>query len=176
MKKIIPLLLCFFWTSYGFAEDDLTLSQGNQNPRPIDSDRRFPHGCRQLGYDFQDPLLIIKSNAQSQNQTLFLVHNTAEHDIRLKDDNAPRFAPNYEKVIPANQWAAFSFDTDLVQFSCDRPNETDSKLNCQSVIELCQYNNAKFPEQNFGTYWLEKTGSRDATMEDAIQKGILLRW
>jgi len=179
--KAIKMSALFLITIMGTANAELESIPNQAEASHLEmpkgsAKRKFPHGCRELGFEFQSPLLLIKSNPKGQQQTLFLIHNITPTDIRLKDETAPRFSPNYEKIIPANSWAAFAFDSDLVQFNCSAAVNDENKFNCQHAVELCQYNNAKFPDQNFGTYWLEETGSRDETMEEAIQKGILLRW
>jgi len=163
--------------------------------------RRFPHGCRHMGYGYQDGLLILKpipndsikpkktetlANKEQQKpikpeeipvQTLYLLHNLSSHSIYLRTKKLPDvpFSPTHENTVRPNQWAALAVNQKELQFTCAMAG-TGEKIDCTNMFELCQYNRAKFASHNQGTYWVIKSGSRGQAKYGSIRNGILLKW
>ena len=140
---------------------------------------KFPNGCRQKNFHFNANLLELTTDPNGLQQTIYLIHNITHHDIKLEVTNPSKYQPTYQKIIPYNRWAVLAKDEIPLQMVCTGATTYDDigySLDCAQVIELCNYNNAKFPEQNLGTYWLDRTGSQRQAMRHAIRKGILLRW
>lgn len=165
--------------------------------------RRFPHGCRHIGYRYQDGLLILKPvpndstkpkklkmAANEQHlpekqkprkvpiQTLYLIHNLSGHSIYLKAKKLPDvpFSPTHENTIRPNQWAAFAVNQKELQFTCTMAGTGGGQIDCTNTFELCQYNHAKFAQHNQGTYWVVKSASRSQAKWGSIRSGILLKW
>ena len=143
-------------------------------------ERRFPHGCRDVGSSFKGNLLILEPESEETPQTLFLVHNISGSPVMLKRKrvDSKDFGPNYKNVIRYNQWGIFVTDKPMLYFSChSKPHDGYSyQLDCRDVVELCQFTRAKFGDGNNGNYWAVKSNGRRAGMRDAIRQGILLRW
>lgn len=137
--------------------------------------RKFPMGCRQMGFEMVDGQLSLKVvMPDGLPQTLYLIHNKTSYDILLKNATASKFLPTYEKMIPHGRWAAFARDVSQINFICNTPD--GQFLDCKETLEVCNYNNVKFPDTNYGTYWITNTGSQHEAMRGSINKGILLRW
>lgn len=140
-----------------------------------DSQRLYPVGCHDQGFYFSNNQLTCELIDHGQTQTIYLVHNASLEDIIVETTPTP-YMPSYKKTIPTNHWAAFARDEKKIIFSCKSAVHADTRYACQDVIQLCNYGNAKFPTQNMGTYWLQKTSIDQATMmQSVIKSGILLR-
>lgn len=158
--------------------------------------RRFPHGCRHLGYGYKDGLLILKpapnnsikpktpkiaANEQQPQavpiQTLYLIHNLSGHSIfvKVKKMADQPFSPTHENTIRPNQWAALAVNQKELHFTCAMAG-TGEQTECTNLFELCQYNHAKFAQHNQGTYWVVKSSSRAQAKWGSIRSGILLKW
>lgn len=164
-------------------------------------ERRFPHGCREMGYGYKDRLLILKPvpndsikpktpqtapNGEQQKsaepvevpiQTLYLIHNLSGQSIYLKTKKLPDvpFSPTYENTIRPNQWAALAINQKELQFTCAAAG-TGEQIDCTNMFELCQYNHAKFASHNQGTYWVVQSASQGEAKWGSIRNGILLKW
>lgn len=147
-----------------------------ESAKPAKSGKQFPHGCRTVGYEFQHRLLLLKPVSETPKiTTLYLIHNRSHYAVSLavvKLSSQP-FSPSYKNTISAGQWGAFALNQSLLQLSC---NANGFQVDCQNVLELCQYNRAKFAEHNQGTYWIIRDGSRHKAVRGSINNGILLRW
>ena len=140
--------------------------------------RRFPNGCRQLGFQFEGRLLtLVPAREELPNpQTLYFLHNTSGRSIHIKAEKSTDqpFTPSYENYIGVNRWAAFAMDLKTVAFTCNTGR--GEVINCGDTLELCQYNNVKFSDSNGGNYWVVKSLPRYGAIHKAINIGILLRW
>lgn len=165
MKRIAFILLFIGLTNQAVAADE---------------DRTYPHGCRQLGFNFDDDKLVLSQIDNGQIDTLYLIRNNSPYEIILETDKTNSYMPTFKKTLPTQQWAAFSRIEKQLKFNCRLSPEYQSDqpiLRCRDTLQICNYNNAKFPRQNLGTYWLQKTSlHQKAVMDFAIDKGILLRW
>ncbi len=141
---------------------------------PTPEPRKFPPGCRQTGFDFSEDQLVLTQIPEGQVQTVYLIHNRAPFEVAVRADTSSKFVPSYDKIIKPDSWITFARDLPKVVFHC-RAGDTES-VDCGEVLELCNYNNAKFPESNLGTYWITNSNTQDAVIHSSIKKGILLRW
>ncbi len=140
--------------------------------------RKYPHGCRELGYEFESSLLILKPVSESEDiQTVYLVHNKAPHPVHFiaKRDPKDYTAPPFENVIRGGQWGAFAMNQAAVEFICSTPDQAQT-INCGDVLELCQYTRAKFGTAINGTYWIMPSSSQKEAVRRTIHDGVLLRW
>ncbi|ACJ18429.1 hypothetical protein [Coxiella burnetii] len=139
-------------------------------------EQHFPSGCRMVGYEFKNNLLLLKPDSETEEvSTLYLIHNISPDAISFAVEKLPTqsFSPSYKNTINPNHWAAFALNQPFLQLKC---HANEISVNCENVINLCQYNRAKFAEHNQGTYWILKNGTRYQAIRGAIDNGILLRW
>ena len=142
-------------------------------------DRKFPHGCRDVGYEYKDGLLVFKPVVEDGAQTLFLLHNKSHYKVHLQLVKLPHkpFAPKYENEIKGNQWGAFATDLPVMQFKCSYDTGYDTQqTDCAQLFEICQYTRAKFSQHNGGNYWVINSGTQRNAVYGSIHNGILLRW
>lgn len=148
------------------------------NPCYSAAQNPFPKGCRAVGYQFSQAQVQLKqedpSIPRSQTISMYMIKNTLNVPIVMQNANSNRFLPSYKKTIPAHHWAAFSRSDRQISLSCEAQH---SATDCEQAINICNYNHAKYPTQNLGTYWLQKTTSQlQELLNVIIRKGILLRW
>ena len=137
----------------------------------------FPTGCRDMGFRFEHNQLVLHKIPDGLVQTVYLMHNRAPFPVTLKIDPPSRFYPDYEKTVKPDAWVAFARDLPEVIFNCQaKETHSDEVIDCSEVIEICNYNNAKFPDSNFGTYWITNSKNQSDTINSVIKKGVLLRW
>jgi hypothetical protein len=174
--RLSRYLVVFMSIFYAFSSPASTIS----NPKKI---RKFPLGCREKGFSFENNVLSLHPNFEGKkyDQTLYFLHNITHQNIELTIKKAvgQRFGPNYKNVITPDNWAVFSLDFQHFKFICKEKSffaEAGAYGNdCSKLLEVCQYNNAKFAEHNLGTYWTVANKSRKHAVKSAIEHGILLR-
>src|SRR3990167_6018300 len=155
MKKLIFTLLLLSLTATAL-EQNAAPNSGTKNKK---MPRKFPYGCREVGFSFESNRLLLSMILDGQEQTLYLIHNRAPFNISVKADAESKFIPTYDKVIGASTWLTFARDVKEVRFACF--SENDDVLDCGEILEVCNYNNVKFPDSNLGTYWITNSGTKD---------------
>src|SRR3990167_9658809 len=130
--------------------------------------QKFPHGCRDLGYSFQNLMLLLKPVSDEENlQTIYFIHNKALDPIHIMSNRNPKdyTSPAYENVIDTDQWAAFAMNRSALALQCRVSDANGELMNCKEVLELCQYNRAKFGTSTYGTYWVVQSANQEAAIK-----------
>lgn len=147
------------------------------------SARDFPRGCESVGHQFSQQDLILKpkvADDAKSPQTLYMLKNTSRQTIIVRNhvNKEMIVAPVWEATIYRNRWAAFATNKAITKFQCQSQSRTKKKIavNCEEVLDVCQYPRAKFSISNFGTYWVTSNQSLSGAIRQASRKGILLRW
>ncbi len=143
--------------------------------------RKFPHGCRTVGFGFAHGLLVLQSTNEDGPQTLYLIHNTAHEPIMMQQDKKKSeiFKSAYKNIIEPDEWAVFATDKNDLRMRCSTTfnEEEGHQVSCADLLELCQYNRAKFGPSNGGNYWVVPSEPVQKTaVRKTIKNGILLRW
>lgn len=142
--------------------------------------RKYPHGCKPVGFSFENRLLILKPIQEDHPQTIYLIHNRLNKSLKLSFIKPPRQAyfPHLKSTIKANQWASFATDRSMIKFVCQQASKTGESRNvdCGKALELCQYVRTKFPESHMGSYWAIRSNTLKRTRYSTIKQGILLKW
>ena len=174
LKLVLSSLLAF---ALVFSYNALAATNSAKLKRPP---RKWPHGCREIGYDFQSNLLVLNPVSDTEKiQTVYLIHNKSPQDIHFMAERDPKdiTALDYENVIKGEQWAAFALNLPTVSFRCVVDNETNEQVDCAQTLELCQFNRAKFGTALYGTYWMiQSFAEKDTTYRELMRMGVLLRW
>lgn len=141
----------------------------------------FPKGCRAIGYAYQERKLVLTpTNDEFERQTLYLIKNKSNRPITLlaSDANYDLLGMNWEMTTKPNQWSSFALNKSRLPFVCKREinRNTQEVVDCGDVIEVCEYNNAKFGEHILGSYWVITNQTAATVVSKTIKKGILLRW
>ncbi|KTC65092.1 Enhanced entry protein EnhB (plasmid) [Legionella adelaidensis] len=136
----------------------------------------FPRGCEVTGYGFNQNLLVLN---ETGNQTLYLIQNRSDAQIELeRQDSKDTFmSPQLQSKLDPNNWAAFASDEANFQFRCFvHQNNNTAIVNCNDVLEVCQYPRVKFALANMGNYWVSTNKPQSQVIKDATDKGIYLKW
>jgi hypothetical protein len=175
-RKTIFLVFCLSSFNILYAETPESPEPAKPATEQIEK-TRFPMGCRDMGFRFENNQLILHQIPEGLVQTVYLMHNRAPFSVTLWVDPPSRFYPDYEKTIKPDAWVAFARDLSEVIFHCKaKESQADETIDCSEAIEICNYNNAKFPDSNFGTYWITNSKNQSDTINSVIKKGVLLRW
>jgi hypothetical protein len=137
----------------------------------------FPRGCTVSGFGYQGPELILNQDGE---QTYYLIQNRSDFTVEMQKPKAQDdfMDPPLFALMKSKNWSAFASDVANFRFKCyKQENENQSvELNCQDVLEVCQYPRAKFPVSNYGNYWITTNNTQGAVIRESAAKGIYLRW
>lgn len=164
--KVISVLLIgiFLTTSIAFSEQKQT--------------RKFIPGCEEVGHDFDDGQLVLNPvKPEMEDQTIYFIQNISGSTLKLKSiNNLNEYYPIFETTVEHGNWAVFATDKKGMTFGCHSEYYGETKTDCLSAIEVCQFPRAKFAPHNQGNYWVTSNKAKYAARRDAIKAGILLRW
>ncbi len=136
----------------------------------------FPRGCEVSGFGYERDHLILNDSGQ---QSYYLVQNRTGNKIELeRHDTSDAFmSPPLQASLDPMNWAAFASDVQHVNFKCyQHTNEVTSLVNCQDVLEICQYPRVRFALSNMGNYWISINKSQQDVIQESVAKGIYLKW
>ena len=136
----------------------------------------FPRGCEVTGFSYNNNYLVLTPQSK---QTLYLIQNKSNTMIQLERHETRDIfmSPKLQTNLAAANWAAFASDEENLYFQCNaKENEANSKINCNEVLEVCQYPRAKFALSNMGNYWVSTNKQQNLIIKEAVAKGIYLKW
>lgn len=136
----------------------------------------FPRGCEITGFGYNQNVLVLNETGE---QSFYLIQNRSESKIELERQNTDESfmsPPLFATLEPMN-WGAFASDVKYLNFKCYKhDNENTSLTACRDVLEVCQYPRVKFALSNMGNYWISSNKTQYETIQDAVAKGIYLKW
>jgi len=136
----------------------------------------FPRGCEVTGFGYNDHFLVLNETGE---QTFYLIQNRSEDTVELErlDTNDAFMSPPLQATLEPSKWAAFASDIQNLNFKCYRhQQENTAVVDCQDVLDVCQYPRVKFALSNMGNYWISYNKSQKKVIKESIAKGIFLRW
>lgn len=136
----------------------------------------FPHGCEVTGFGFNQNFLVLN---ESGAQSFYLIQNRTNTPIELQRHETREvfMSPPLTAKLDVANWAAFASDVENQHFQCfAKEQENTVKVDCRDVLEVCQYPRVKFALSNMGNYWVSVNKSQADVINEAANKGILLRW
>ncbi|MBA2649938.1 MAG: enhanced entry protein EnhB [Legionella sp.] len=135
----------------------------------------FPRGCEVRGFNYSQNFLELNEAA---SQSFYLIQNRSDVKIELERNetsNAFMNPPLHVAMDPMN-WSAFASDEKVI-FKCyQHITEGTSPVDCREVLDVCQYPRARFALSNMGNYWIASNQTQQNIINDAIKKGIYLKW
>lgn len=139
--------------------------------------QNYPRGCEPNGFTYSGNYLVLN---QEGRQTFFLIQNKTNNTIQLErhETRDVFMSPKLEVNLAGGAWSAFSSDEQNFNFQCfTKKNETEtSRINCNEVLDVCQYPRARFALSNMGNYWVSTNKAQNLVIKEAVAKGIYLKW
>ena len=136
----------------------------------------FPRGCEVTGFGYNGGHLVVNNTGR---QSYFMIYNHSNLPIkmqRVETRDVFMSPPLTTKIDPAN-WAAFASDVSDFHFEClIEENDAITALNCHDVLDVCEYPRVKFALSNMGNYWVSTNKTQQQVINDAVGKGIYLKW
>lgn len=136
----------------------------------------FPRGCEVSGFGYNNNFLVLNERGE---QAFYLIQNRSNRPIELEhvETKDVFMSPKLHSKIDPLQWAAFASDLENQHFKCfTQDGDNTAMINCNGVLEVCQYPRAKFALSNMGSYWVSTNKTQWQVIKDAAAKGIYLRW
>lgn len=136
----------------------------------------FPRGCEVTGFGYQQNHLILNETGE---QAFYLIQNRSDTKIEMeRQGHSDEFmSPPLQASIDPTNWAAFASDVKNLNFKCyKQQDENTAAIDCRDVLEVCQYPRVRFALSNMGNYWISTNKAQNAVIQDAVAKGIYLKW
>ncbi len=142
----------------------------------MDAANAFPHGCEVTGFAFAQNYLVVNENGE---QSFYLIQNHRDSPVELQrfETSEAFMSPPLTIRLDPSMWAAFASDIEHLHFQCwVKENNSNVKIDCRDVLDVCQYPRVKFALSNMGNYWVSTNKTQSEVINEAVGKGILLRW
>ena len=136
----------------------------------------FPRGCEVTGFGYNQNLLILNEKGE---QSFYLIQNRSDSKIEIeRHDTTDAFmSPPLLASLDPNNWGAFASDVKNLNFKCYKHNgENTNLIDCRDILDVCQYPRAKFALSNRGNYWISSNKPQTEVIQEAVAKGIYLKW
>lgn len=136
----------------------------------------FPRGCEVSGFGYNDTDLILN---ESGAQSFYLIQNRTESKIELErhDTTEAFMSPPLQAGFDPLNWSAFASDVQNLTFKCYKhEGENTVDVNCKDVLDICRYPRVRFALSNMGNYWISINKTQNQVIQDAVAKGIYLKW
>jgi hypothetical protein len=142
---------------------------------------RFPGGCEPRGYKFDlyNVIFIPSSQRHSYSQTVYFIHNVSNatvHLLQASNGDKP-YIIHVNGSISPKTWSVLSVSEPKIKYICtnyDRYNQDHRVINCQNVLDICEFPYTRFGPNHHGTYWLTLNRSRNSAVRATRFHGILL--
>ncbi len=137
----------------------------------------FPRGCEVSGFGYNQNYLILNDAGK---QSYYLMQNRSDAKIELEHQSADDsfMNPPLHAIFEPMSWGAFASDVQNLDFKCyKRLDENNTTVvNCQDVLDICQYPRVRFALSNMGNYWISFNKSQNDVIQESVAKGIYLKW
>lgn len=136
----------------------------------------FPRGCEVIGFGYNAGRLVVNETGK---QSFYLIRNHSAIPIKMQrvETRDVFMSPPLTAQLEPSNWAAFASDVAEFNFECLRTeNETLTAIDCRDVLEICEYPRVKFALSNMGNYWVSVNKPQQQIINDAVSKGIYLKW
>ena len=136
----------------------------------------FPRGCEVKGFGYNGNHLVFN---ETGSQSFFLITNHSTTPVKMQrvETRDVFMSPPLTAQIDPSNWAAFASDVDNFHFEClTTQGENVTAINCHDVLEVCEYPRVRFALSNMGNYWVSMNKSQQDVINDAVGKGIYLKW
>lgn len=143
---------------------------------PLVFSSTFPRGCEVTGFGYSDHHLVLNERGA---QAFYLIQNRSQLPVELEHDEDKNvfMSPKLHSKLDPTNWSAFASDLEGFRFRCYiQHGDTTETVDCGETLDVCQYPRVKFALSNMGNYWISTNKEQKQVINDAVAKGILLRW
>ncbi len=109
----------------------------------------FPAGCTPFVVNGE------QINLPASTSTVVMIHNLSETDLWMTHPvtNAGASA-GWSSQLQAGNWSALALNGKAFSLSCieSKPGH-EQQIQCNAVVAVCQWTNAKLPANTSGTFW-----------------------
>lgn len=136
----------------------------------------FPRGCEVTGFGYSQNYLVLNASGE---QSFYLIQNRSDAKIELEryDTDEAFMSPPLQASLEPLNWGAFASDVKNLNFKCYKHTEDNTAItDCRDVLEVCQYPRVRFALSNMGNYWISSNKTQNEVIQDAVAKGIYLKW
>lgn len=136
----------------------------------------FPRGCEIVGFFYNQKDLILN---ETGNQAYYLIQNRSDSTIELEryESGDTFMSPPLHAIFTPMNWGAFASDLKELHFKCYKKTaENTAMVDCQEVLDVCQYPRARFALSNKGSYWISSNKPQNLVIQDSVKQGIYLKW
>ncbi len=136
----------------------------------------FPRGCEVRDFGYNQGHLVVNETGK---QSFFLIRNQSSLPIKMQrvETRDVFMSPPLTAQIEPSNWAAFASDVSEFHFEClSSQNDDLTTIDCRDVLEICEYPRVRFALSNMGNYWVSVNKAQQQIIEDAVSKGIYLKW
>ena len=140
---------------------------------------RFPIGCKPMGYKFDLYNVIFRPSNKMYSQTVYFILNKSNmiiHLLQVSNGNE-LYLVHIDGNIYPNKWSVLAASETEIKYICTQYNEYKDDhrvLNCQKVLDICEFPRARFGTNHRGTYWLTLNQSLISALKVARFHGVLL--
>lgn len=158
----------------------LIFNAASANKKQPEKKIRFPVGCKQMGYKFDLYNVIFEPSTKKYSQTIYFIRNKSLnmviHLLQANDGSEPYIIHIDGNIYP-NKWSVLAVSEHKIKYICTSYNKRYDDyrvLNCQDVLDICEFPRARFGTNHRGTYWLTLNQSRRSATNIARFHGVLL--
>lgn len=136
----------------------------------------FPRGCEVKGFAFSNGHLIINDSGK---QSFYIIRNRSTVPIQMQRVETHNMFMSPPLTAKFNALASSAFASDIMNFHFEcltTDQENIQLLNCADVLDICEYPRVRFALSNMGNYWVSVNKTQQEVVNDAVAKGIYLKW
>ena len=139
-------------------------------------ERRFPIGCRPVGYKQSLRVVTLYPGQEGALQTMYFFYNQLSESLSLYQmrDKDSELSTRYNHTIKPNSWAVLATGEPLVKYLCslgDGKSGYGKIVDCADSIKVCEYVHVKFGLNNKGNFWIVDT--RNGAVHEVVHYGII---
>lgn len=140
--------------------------------------KRFPIGCRPVGYKQSLKVLTLYPGKESALQSMYFFLNQLPETVSLYQmrDKDSIYSMRFNHSIKGNSWAVLATGEPLLKYTCtlgDGKTGYGKIVDCAETIKVCQYVNVKFGLNNKGNFWIVDSNTRNGAVSEVVHYGII---
>lgn len=141
-------------------------------------ERRFPIGCRPVGYKQSLKVVTLHPGQEGALQTMYFFYNQLSESLSLYQmrDKDSELSTRYNHTIKPHSWAVLATGEPMVKYLCslgDGKSGYGNIVDCADSIKICEYVHVKFGLNNKGNFWIVDSNTRNGAVNEVVHYGII---